>query len=103
MASQNTPGTTRIPQDPSERIRLGAQVTAEPGGCLPLYFILDETALPAIDQSTAGMVFGENVEPLPGSCTSTASYTGCAVSPTAHTAGRRSEPKDPTAPPTGKT
>ncbi|MEV5620368.1 hypothetical protein [Streptomyces bacillaris] len=65
MASQNTPGTTLIPQDPSGRIRLGAQVTAEPGGCLPLHFILDETALPALDQSTAGMVFGENVEPPP--------------------------------------
>lgn len=63
MASQNTPGKTHIPQDPSQRIRLGAQVTAEPVGHLPLLFILDETALPALGESTAGMVFGENVEP----------------------------------------
>ncbi|MFE5096631.1 hypothetical protein ACFRCI_41555 [Streptomyces sp. NPDC056638] len=63
MASHNTPGSTRIPQDPSGHVRLGAQVTAEPAGHLPLRFILDETAMPALGQSTAGMVFGENVKP----------------------------------------
>ncbi|MFI9019181.1 hypothetical protein ACIGZI_34670 [Streptomyces griseus] len=63
MASHNTPGTTRIPQDPSGHMRLGAQVTAEPAGHLPLCFILDETAMPDLGQSTEGMVFGENVEP----------------------------------------
>lgn len=63
MASHKTPGSIRIPQDPSGHVRLGAQVTAEPAGHLPLHFILDETAMPALDQSTAGMVFGENVEP----------------------------------------
>ncbi|MFI2470959.1 hypothetical protein ACH475_32050 [Streptomyces globisporus] len=65
MASQNTPGKTHIPQDPSGLIRLGAQVTAEPTGHAPLHFILDETALPALDQNTADMVFGEHVEPPP--------------------------------------
>ncbi|MGW1106822.1 hypothetical protein [Streptomyces sp. NPDC002540] len=63
MASHNTPGSTRIPQDPSGHVRLGAQATAEPAGHLPLRFILDETAMPALGQSTAGMVFGENVKP----------------------------------------
>ncbi|MFJ9638626.1 hypothetical protein [Streptomyces sp. NPDC101178] len=63
MASHNTPGTTRIPQDPSGHMRLGAQVAAEPAGHLPLLFILDETAMPALGESTEGMVFGENVEP----------------------------------------
>ncbi|MER8087837.1 hypothetical protein ACIO6T_37195 [Streptomyces sp. NPDC087532] len=65
MAGRNITGGVLIPQDPSGRIRLGAQVTAEPTGHPPVRFILDEIALSPSDQSATGVVYGMNVEPDP--------------------------------------
>ncbi|MFF3733367.1 hypothetical protein ACFYXM_24385 [Streptomyces sp. NPDC002476] len=65
MAGRNITGGILIPRDPSGRIRLGAQVTAEPTGHPPVRFVLDETALSPSDQSATGVVYGMNVEPDP--------------------------------------